>query len=454
MSGFIPSIVAHNELRAKILRAANKLFREQSYSACSIESIALEVGISKKTLYKVFPSKEAILQSIVDEVTVKISEGLQSILTDANKTFVEKLDTYISFMFEMHQSIAKQEILADIQKHAPAVFHSINEHRKSRVCQIIDFFTSGINEGALRSDINLEIVTMIYLNSITNIMGFGKEHKKDNIIPADIYTIFVHIFYTGLFTQRSREVNTDEKHISLYSDSLQAELKETEQDAILVSRIIDQSRVLFFQFGFNRVTMDEVAAELGISKKTLYKYFDSKEALLEAVFARFLTKANEMQMIIPTSTVDSFVCCFHGFVNHIAGIIGKISPQFVKDMLWKRPELWETIHARRTEMIEGVFAKLLEEGAQLGAVTTEYTAADLAKTYRLVLDSVISPEIISSSTYNPAELYRTVVQVMFYGVLTEPSRSSFDESFHNTIAKHQHVVKKTQKRRGNATLTY
>ena len=107
---------------------------------------------------------------------------------------------------------------------------------------------------------------MIYLNSITTIMGFGKEHKKDNIIPADIYTIFVHIFYTGLFTQRSREVNTDEKHISLYSDSLQAELKETEQDAILVSRIIDQSRVLFFQFGFNRVTTHGRCAGLQLQR--------------------------------------------------------------------------------------------------------------------------------------------------------------------------------------------
>src|SRR6266487_1819765 len=50
-------------------------------------------------------------------------------------------------------------------------------------------------------------------------------------------------------------------------------------------RIVEAARAHFFSHGFRRVTMDDLAAELGISKKTLYVHFPDKIALLEAVLA-------------------------------------------------------------------------------------------------------------------------------------------------------------------------
>src|SRR5213083_3552189 len=50
-------------------------------------------------------------------------------------------------------------------------------------------------------------------------------------------------------------------------------------------RIVDAARAHFFSHGFRRVTMNDLAAELGISKKTLYVHFPDKMAVLEAVLA-------------------------------------------------------------------------------------------------------------------------------------------------------------------------
>src|SRR2546422_8688420 len=50
-------------------------------------------------------------------------------------------------------------------------------------------------------------------------------------------------------------------------------------------RIVEAARAHFFSHGFRSVTMDDLADELGISKKTLYAHFPSKIALLEAVLA-------------------------------------------------------------------------------------------------------------------------------------------------------------------------
>ena len=50
-------------------------------------------------------------------------------------------------------------------------------------------------------------------------------------------------------------------------------------------RIVDAARAHFFSHGFRSVTMDDLAEELGISKKTLYAHFPGKFDLLEAVLA-------------------------------------------------------------------------------------------------------------------------------------------------------------------------
>src|SRR4029450_12839728 len=50
-------------------------------------------------------------------------------------------------------------------------------------------------------------------------------------------------------------------------------------------QIVEAARAHFFSHGFRSVTMDDLADELGISKKTLYAHFAAKLALLEAVLA-------------------------------------------------------------------------------------------------------------------------------------------------------------------------
>src|SRR5579864_8268003 len=50
-------------------------------------------------------------------------------------------------------------------------------------------------------------------------------------------------------------------------------------------RIVDAARAHFFSHGFRSVTMDDLAEELGISKKTLYAHFPGKIEMLEAVLA-------------------------------------------------------------------------------------------------------------------------------------------------------------------------
>src|SRR5215469_16371078 len=59
----------------------------------------------------------------------------------------------------------------------------------------------------------------------------------------------------------------------------------TRKNSLVRQRIVDAARAHFFSHGFRSVTMDDLAGELGISKKTLYAHFPGKFDLLEAVLS-------------------------------------------------------------------------------------------------------------------------------------------------------------------------
>ena len=71
---------------------------------------------------------------------------------------------------------------------------------------------------------------------------------------------------------------------------------------------MEAARAHFFSHGFRSVTMDDLADELGISKKTLYAHFPSKIALLEAVladkFASVEARLKEVDAHLPTRFFD------------------------------------------------------------------------------------------------------------------------------------------------------
>jgi AcrR family transcriptional regulator len=73
---------------------------------------------------------------------------------------------------------------------------------------------------------------------------------------------------------------------------------ETKLDDDVKKRIMLEARSLFFRYGFSKVTMDETAEALGMSKKTLYRYFPSKEDLLQEVTNEHLQECDEQQKAI------------------------------------------------------------------------------------------------------------------------------------------------------------
>src|SRR3990172_6106820 len=123
-------------------------------------------------------------------------------------------------------------------------------------------------------------------------------------------------------------------------------------------RIIAESRRHFFAHGFRRVTMDDLAEELGMSKKTLYACFPSKSALLEAVILeKFRSVDADLGRITSRASSDC-LGALHRLLACVQGHTGEIQPPFVRDIRREAPDIFKLVESRRRDVIQRHFGKV------------------------------------------------------------------------------------------------
>lgn len=194
-------------------------------------------------------------------------------------------------------------------------------------------------------------------------------------------------------------------------------------------RIIANAEALFFSRGFSGVTMDRIAAELGISKKTLYQHFDSKHQLLYAVVSRLMA---ESERFIKALTEDPKLDYFQrvaGLVEHISRRTSGISRDFMQDLQKSAPEMWEEINQFRQKKIYHNFGLLVRKGARAGLIRPEIDPDLLMQMYAVLVQQMINPQALAHSAYSPGQLMKAIVELVFAGAMTEKGRARFKKDF-------------------------
>src|SRR5215469_10299271 len=97
-------------------------------------------------------------------------------------------------------------------------------------------------------------------------------------------------------------------------------------------RIVDAARAHFFSHGFRSVTMDDLANELGISKKTLYAHFAGKIDLLEAVLADKFAGVEAKLKKATHGHPHDFPVILQALLAGTQRELDEIKPPFVRDM--------------------------------------------------------------------------------------------------------------------------
>lgn len=187
-------------------------------------------------------------------------------------------------------------------------------------------------------------------------------------------------------------------------------------------RIVTAARRHFFAHGFRSVTMDDLAEELGMSKKTLYASFTGKTDLLRAVLLdKFRSVATDLERIASASSTD-VLDSLHQLLACVQRHTEEIQPPFVRDIRREAPELFQLVQSRRRDVIQRYFGKILDEGRRAGIFRKDISTRLMIEILLGATEAIMNPPKMAELGLTPKTGFLTIITVVLEGVLTEKGR--------------------------------
>jgi AcrR family transcriptional regulator len=137
-------------------------------------------------------------------------------------------------------------------------------------------------------------------------------------------------------------------------------------DEAMRIRIIKTAADLFHKKGYRSMTLSELSAQLGMSKKTLYVYFSGKEQIAAAVLENTMA-AISARIDESTRQAGDPLHLLRDTLYGVKQELVKLNPMFLEDIQKYIPELWERIEAFRTGQLTFI-EKLLVQAQQAGLI--------------------------------------------------------------------------------------
>ena len=184
-------------------------------------------------------------------------------------------------------------------------------------------------------------------------------------------------------------------------------------------KIIAKATDLFLKLGFKSVTMDDIAGEMCISKKTIYKYFCNKELLIEESTNMVHKEVHQI--------IDSIVAKNHNAIEENFEIrkmfkemfkAGDTSPVF--QLKKHYPEIYDMVMSREINECSIVFKQNIEKGIQQGLYrknTPIDTYVDFYYTLIFSINGNVSSERIANELELQALEYHTRAMATAEGII-------------------------------------
>ncbi len=192
-------------------------------------------------------------------------------------------------------------------------------------------------------------------------------------------------------------------------------------------KIFNYAKSLFIKEGFYKITMDNLAAGLKVSKKTIYKYFGSKEVLIESIVESIKNEVSGKLDNIRKSN-DNAILKLINLNKLLSTMLIELDDRWINDLRIHLPSLWKEIDEFRTKRLNGTFSTIINEG-QKGKLIKNIPAEMIVMIFLSTLRGVINNEFLLNSKFSYKDAIETSLRILFTGILTSKGLKVFQKSF-------------------------
>ena len=168
-------------MKDKILHKAADLFLSFGFKSITMDDIAADLGMSKKTIYSHFSTKKKLVEASTFYILERVNETICSIL-DANYDPIEETFTIKSMINNLLKN-EKSSPSYQLQKYYPKIYKQVHEKQFEAVQScIVENLKRGIIEDYYRKDIDIDLITRLFFSGNMNL-------TNQELFPIDVYEI-------------------------------------------------------------------------------------------------------------------------------------------------------------------------------------------------------------------------------------------------------------------------
>lgn len=177
------------EVKEYIIEEADRLFCQYGFKSVTMDDIAKQLGMSKKTIYQHFSDKDELVNILILDKLSKQECTIDQSISAAPNAVVEILSSIATMNDQLTNMNAK--LFFDLQKYHPKAWLIFKDFKEKKLKETIyKNLVRGVEQGLYREDINLEILTQLRLNQLDTIFN---NHNHDDLNKYSLVQIMIEI---------------------------------------------------------------------------------------------------------------------------------------------------------------------------------------------------------------------------------------------------------------------
>lgn len=196
--------------------------------------------------------------------------------------------------------------------------------------------------------------------------------------------------------------------------------------------ILERASLVYMQYGIKTVTMDDLARELGISKKTIYKYFEDKNDLIRSI----IELKSEMDKAIcincmqnSENAIDDLFSLSRLVIEHFSNI----NPAVFYDLRKYHPDAWAIMEEHKWKFVQSMIRDNIERGINEKIYRDDIKSEVLARLYVSSTDAVLNASIFPWPEFKFQEVFSEMIQFQLHGMVNEKGLKYLKQKLKNDV---------------------
>jgi AcrR family transcriptional regulator len=197
------------------------------------------------------------------------------------------------------------------------------------------------------------------------------------------------------------------------------------------SRILEKGAQLFFRYGVKSVTMDTIAADLGISKKTIYQHFPDKDSMVFEVVQNFIVQDSAKWDELDRLYSNVIEKMFKSF-EMTKDLLTQMNPRLLFEIQKYFPNAFLLFTEHGEKCIHKNLIADFRKGAQFGYFRNDVDFELLARLRMAEVDLAFNPDFYPNNKLSLYETQIALMDIFMRGILTEKGLTLYN-SYQNNL---------------------